>query len=103
MRLVREVVYRAHHLGPVADRSVEGHVAGAQSLALLGLRRDPDGLLGVLGYVLEGTGVRFLAVAAPVAEDYDRRAMVYGRRRSFLNRSAASPKSLFTSTSISGR
>jgi hypothetical protein len=33
----------------------------------------------VLGYLLvEGTGVRVLAVVAPVAEDYDRRAMVYG-------------------------
>jgi hypothetical protein len=33
----------------------------------------------VLGYLLvEGTGVRVLAVVAPVAEDYGRHAMVYG-------------------------
>lgn len=35
----------------------------------------------MLGYLLvEGTGVRVLAVVAPVTEDYDRRAMVYGRQ-----------------------
>jgi hypothetical protein len=74
------VVHCAYHLDPVADRFVEGHVAGAQSLATLGLRCNPDGLLGVLGYLLEGTGVWVLAVVTPVAEDYDRRAMVYGRQ-----------------------
>ncbi len=34
----------------------------------------------MLGYLLEGTGLLFLAVVALAAEDYDRRVMVYGRQ-----------------------
>jgi hypothetical protein len=57
-----------------------GHVTGAQSSASLGLLCDQNSLLGLLGYLFEGAGVRVLAVLAPVAEDYDRRAVVYGRQ-----------------------
>ncbi len=64
------------HLDPVADRLVEGRVTGAQSPAPLGLLCDQNCLLGLLGYLLEGTGVWGLAVVAPVAEDYDRHAVV---------------------------
>jgi hypothetical protein len=34
----------------------------------------------VLDYLLEGTGLRVLAVVAPVAKDYGRRAMANGRQ-----------------------
>ena len=39
-----------------------------------------NSLLGVLAYLLEGAAVRVLTVVAPVVEDYDRCATVYGRQ-----------------------